>query len=105
MPTVCTLKLSSRKCPHLFEVFSDKINNDTKYRKSAHSLVSAQTMMAKVKFLHKIADSMDPSENKSRIMQVAVLVNDVTASMVHDMVEKAICARMSAWKDVAKHLT
>lgn len=66
-------------------------------------------VIAKVEdFLHQIAESMDPSEHKSRLLEVAVIVNGIAASLgpaVHNAIEKAINARMSARKEAAKHLT
>lgn len=84
-----------------------KLANDTKYRKSSHSLVSTQAMMAKIEdFLHQVAESVDWSETKSQVMKIAVMMNGVPVSLgtsVHVAVKMPINARMSARKDAARH--
>lgn len=82
LSTACLNFSRLNACPAISAYFykrsSDKISNDSKYRKTAQSLLSSQAMVAKMEsFLIQNEEFMDSADTKVQIQEVAVLTNAV----------------------------
>lgn len=77
------------------DVSDEKLNNDVKYRRSAHSILSSQTLMYKVEeyLPQTVADPPPMDQLKVKLGKIAVLTNSAATNLttnLHDAIEKAV---------------